>query len=401
MEPQEFVEAGKRFGMYLRRVREGRRLSLDAVEELSAGQAERVTKSHLSRIENGQAVPSFPRLVTLSRIYGVPVTSLAERFEIDLRRQEFSGTIAEMSDVDLYEQAKALALAGRYLEALQLFDAVADRRSAKHDGKQDEKHGAGVPSLHEIRLRRINCWIHLDCFGIAKEECEEILGVSDLAPEHRLVALENLVHCCVGLERYAVALMVLERAESLADSALPEPIPRGQADLAALRGFIHMSTEAYADAVSAYGNALELYIGANRPHEVCRSRINLGAALLEAGDLGAARRACDEGLKEADAGGFERLSALALGNLSVIAFRKNDLAAAESFALRSNKIARALEYLSLVFRNCFYLWRIARERRDEPGIKANERTLRAYVTRVEPGSPEVREFRAYLAGEEA
>ena len=52
----------KRFGLYLRRLRESRKLSLDAVEELAAGYPDRITKSHLSRIENGLAEPTFRRM---------------------------------------------------------------------------------------------------------------------------------------------------------------------------------------------------------------------------------------------------------------------------------------------------------------------------------------------------
>ena len=69
----------RRFGRHLRSIREARKLSLDAVEELASGYPEQVTKSHLSRIENGQAEPSFRRMYTLGRIYGVSVTSLFTR----------------------------------------------------------------------------------------------------------------------------------------------------------------------------------------------------------------------------------------------------------------------------------------------------------------------------------
>ena len=71
----------KQFGMFLRRIREERRLSLAAVEKMSTGLPGRVTKSHLSRLENGHASPSFARIYTLSMIYGIPVSSLANRFE--------------------------------------------------------------------------------------------------------------------------------------------------------------------------------------------------------------------------------------------------------------------------------------------------------------------------------
>ena len=87
-ELQEPAMVSKRFGMYLRRIRAERRLSLAAVEKMSHGLPERVTKSHLSRLENGQATPSFARMYTLSMIYEIPVSSLADRFELCLTKRD-------------------------------------------------------------------------------------------------------------------------------------------------------------------------------------------------------------------------------------------------------------------------------------------------------------------------
>ncbi len=70
----------KRFGTQLRQIREDRGLSLAAVERMSAELPGRVTKSHLSRLENGLATASFAQMYTLSRIYGVSVSSLVNRF---------------------------------------------------------------------------------------------------------------------------------------------------------------------------------------------------------------------------------------------------------------------------------------------------------------------------------
>ena len=78
---QEPAIDNRRFGIYLRRIRVERSLSLAAVEKMSRGWPERVTKSHLSRLENGQASPSFARVYTLSMIYGIPVSFLVDRFE--------------------------------------------------------------------------------------------------------------------------------------------------------------------------------------------------------------------------------------------------------------------------------------------------------------------------------
>ncbi len=75
----------KRLGEYLREIRVERGMSLDAVEEMSLGLHKRVTKSHLSRMENGQAVPSIPCMFALSQIYRVPLSSMTEQFELCLK----------------------------------------------------------------------------------------------------------------------------------------------------------------------------------------------------------------------------------------------------------------------------------------------------------------------------
>ena len=103
-------------------------------------------------------------------------------------------------------------------------------------------------------------------------------------------------------------------------------------------------------------------------------------------------------LQTAEEAGYDRPRAFALSHLALLAYRDGDLETAESHCLRSNRLARPREYVSILFRNCFYLWRIAQSRRDGAGVRANERTLRTYVGRVEDYIPEVEEFRAHLGG---
>ena len=76
---------------------------------------------------------------------------------------------------------------------------------------------------------------------------------------------------------------------------------------------------------------------------------------------------------------------------------EDDLDSAEAFCLRSNGIARPREYVSVVFRNCYYLWRISRARNDTAGIRTNERSLRTYLTRVEDFLPEAQAYRDHLS----
>ena len=114
----------RRFGRYLRCVREDRKLSLDTVEEMTTGYPDRVTKSHLSRIENGSAVPSFGKMFALSQVYGIPIAALAERFEMDLLREispvEKPPTTAEAVQ-RLLEQ---YTLTGDYAGGLSMLAAI-------------------------------------------------------------------------------------------------------------------------------------------------------------------------------------------------------------------------------------------------------------------------------------
>ena len=89
--------------------------------------------------------------------------------------------------------------------------------------------------------------------------------------------------------------------------------------------------------------------------------------------------------------------ATAFSHLCLLAYRQRDFKTAEAHAIRSNTLARPLEHLDLVFRNCFYLWKISEEIGDRAGARVNERTLRAALGRVEAQLPEAAEFREFLA----
>jgi ATP/maltotriose-dependent transcriptional regulator MalT len=135
-----------------------------------------------------------------------------------------------------------------------------------------------------------------------------------------------------------------------------------------------------------------------QPFEVCRAQLNLAQTMILVGESEKAIPYLRSALKNAEESGYERLRSLALSHLAVVHHAKQDLDSAEAYALRSNTIARSREYLTFVFRNCFYLRDIARQRGDEASVSVNERTLRAYMNRVDPDLPELIEFLAELEG---
>lgn len=154
------------------------------------------------------------------------------------------------------------------------------------------------------------------------------------------------------------------------------------------------------DAVASFTRALELFRALVDPFEECKARINLSQALIELGELKRAHNHLNAALKSSEESGYDRLAALALSHLSLVTYRLHEPTQAEAYAFRSNAIARPREYLSIVFRNCFYLKSIAEEQGDGAAVKSNERTLKAYLSRVEPDLPEAIAYRAQLAGGE-
>lgn len=393
MEPQgRAIEHGL-FGQYLRRVREERKLSLDAVEEMSVGFPERITKSHLSRIETGQAVPTFPRMFTLSQIYGVPVSSLAERFEIALIRGMSSAEVTGKSDDELLDEARTLRVSGRYREALQIYEHLLDAV----DGGSGNERGSSE-SFTGLILHRVNCLIRLSRFVTAKDECEDLLNAVGLTHEQRATALQHLATCCYRLGKFMIAGMAIEEAKTAARK-LEDP-RRLMASLSALDGIVRSLTGQRDEAVESYRSAIKEFEALDLHFESCWQRLNLVEALVEVDRIAEARVHLRTVLAQAKRNGYDRQLALALSTQALISYRGGDWDAAQSLCLQSNLIARPREYYAVVFRNCFYLWKIARTRSDAQAVRANERTMRAYLSRVDDSLSEAREYRRHLAGGE-
>ena len=102
-------------------------------------------------------------------------------------------------------------------------------------------------------------------------------------------------------------------------------------------------------------------------------------------------------ISQAEQLGYEKLLALGLGHIAALEFESGDHSDAEAYALRSNAIARPREFTAIVFRNCFYLRKIAQVRGDTSVEEAHKRTLRTYLGRLETAMSEADEFRAELA----
>jgi len=151
-------------------------------------------------------------------------------------------------------------------------------------------------------------------------------------------------------------------------------------------------------AIESYRHAIDAFETLGSSFESSWQRLNLVEALVEVDRIAEARVHLRNVLARAKRNGYDRQFALALSAQALISYRGGDWDAAESQCLQSNSVARPREYYTVVFRNCFYLWKIAHSRSDEQAIRANERTMRAYLSRVDDSLSEAREYRRNMAG---
>jgi transcriptional regulator with XRE-family HTH domain len=384
---------GDAFGAYLRRLREKRRLTLAAAESLSTALDTTVTSSYLSRLETGLTVPNLKKLSAISRIYDIPLTTLVEKYDVEqrLRSRRVAGLPRPFAELEALLRRKLGS--GSYIEALEI--AVEAQQLYDEDTEL-----AGEYTIHGLRyLKLVECqaMVHLELYESAKFESERILELPDLLTQHRLAAWEFFIACCTKMRRYQLALAGLDQAEREAEA--PDAPPRMRPDFAMLRGNLYVITRRYRRAVASYLAALKRYKELGNRLESCRTRIHLGGALTELGKLSSAARFLTRGLEVAERSGYEQLRAIALCNLTALAFKKGDLLRAESCAHRSNEISQRLGFHAPRFKNHYYLMRASLAAGDPRAAEAYRRILLKLTEHRLPPSPELDRFREELASD--
>ena len=346
---------------------------------------ERVTKSHLSRIENGLALPTFPRLHALGRIYGVPIAAMAERYEVEARKAAIPD-FGTRTEEEIMTEGRRLRTQGLYQDAMILYLSLVERDEGETD-----------TDPVELRLHVVNCLVHLGRYEPAKLECEQLLGAQGVTSRQRLITLHFFAFCCWRLGRLTVAMMGLEQAAREAGAL--DPGDRLLADLASTRGQVLTAFEKLDEARMSLEEACRRYEALPDPFEACRARVVLGEVLIDGGGFDEARSILEAALTVAEEGGFPRQQAMALSHLALLEYRQERAEASERHAIRSNGIARPREYHNIVFRNCYLLWRIAQQRDDAAAVRANERSLRALLGKIDEEMPEVDAFRKSVGRE--
>lgn len=383
---------GRTFGRYLRSVRTSRNLSLDTVEEMTHSYPEPVTKSHLSRIENGRAAPSFARMYALSQIYGVPISALAERFEIDLHRGMHDSVKKAGSPDALMKEVVALYESGDMIRGLVLCTSALDEIQLP---KVQEP--AKTELIIKLRFHRIAFLSRLERYETAKIESEQLLAeIGEDADEiWKFKILRCFVECCYRLGRYTIAKMGLDTLSRQADKV---PLSL-KAHFVNLRASVSHKTGDLKSASMDYLDASRMFEELTDHHGSCTAMLNLAQTYMDMGKRNEPIKLLRRTISTCERYGFQRLHALALSHLCVVCYESDEPDSAEAHAMRSNAIARPREFFSIVFRNCYYLRAIALTRGDNRSVRSHERSLKALLNRADQEMSVLQAFRREIEGE--
>jgi len=379
------------FGVYLRRLRSDRRLSLEAAERIAKRCDEPVSSSYLSRLESGKTSPKLTKLATLARVYDVPLHALVERFEWSRRANgEDAEALAESLDAFL-DRCAARQLAGEHVELLA---SVTRARALAPVWAEPEA------ARLEIALYETNALVQLGFFELAKLEAERRLAPVPENPGHERRFWALYVSCCHRLGRFALAEAGLRAYRTALDrealSTDSHVLRRARADGHVLRGNLYMERGDARGAVEHFLSAANEYAEAGASLGEARARASVGSAWVELRKFGAASDALLRARSLAVEGGFTKVQLVAALRMAALEHARGHHAACERWALEAKDLAQRIEHRAMRFAATWYLYAATRARGEAAVSTVYERSLRQWLPFADDRQPEVEAFRASL-----
>jgi tetratricopeptide (TPR) repeat protein len=369
--------AGQRLGEFLKVCREERRLSLRQVERLSEAFSERIANSYLANCERGRFIPSVQKLLTLSRVFGIPLQSFVDR--IDLEQHG-----ALKPELDSFEACRDLGIEeaqrGNLGRAFACFERSLEVL---------ERQGG------DVRLRltaEIDIAIVLKRMGkhsAARDALEHVLRRREMPPALRVRALDILAGVQRERGNLTLALVFASEADRLARLHDERQLRPHTCNTLAN---IYYDLGDDASAAPWYERALRRFRRAGETIGLIVATSNYGNCLLRLGRRGEGLARLNEALELARREDTKRLTADVLGYLARAHYQASDFTAARRLALDSIQIARRGDYFDTLFANHFYLWRMARAEGKEKDEGIYFKSLNYFRTKLESTLPELEEF---------
>ena len=266
--------------------RERRGLSLDDVGALSRTFADPVTKSYLSRVENGRINLALSKMIPLSRIYEIPPEVLLERLELDMELDKVGGP--DTASLDYSE----LTLRGKTaIDRGYVWDAYAYFRDAVQVAASSAIFGRLRDHVEQFLCALMNL------SGAARKLGRAQFALHELKHIHASRGLSGRL-CPLPMERLATAYLAMNdtnNARECADAAIAEAEKEQQTEYL---GYLYSSRARIAVEGSDIGGALHLFQKAfeafretGRESECALTLYNLARTYFSLGRSKSARRA--------------------------------------------------------------------------------------------------------------
>jgi len=358
------VAGSDRFGTFLRGLRRARRLTLEDVERATLSEPEPVTRSLLSRLENGKARISTLKLMALARLYRVRVALLAERLELEHQLAQIDGVGRGAPATDeLKSRVLEAGRAGRLHEALRLVEAT---------------HPAGSVAAREARLELARL------LADDGQSHSALRMLQDVATEP--LSARQRARACYFLSRTAldVGRTLLARGAFSALSALPRPWPEDvEAGAAMIEAELLESDGELERALDAWLSALDAARSVVHRSFEGTCLVRLASVERRRGSTRKALSWCRKALAFGGDRDDERLLVRAFTECGRIhrTRGRNDLA--RQAWQEARRLARGLELHDELLAIYTELWRLARTERDKVATRACLRSLRHLVRFVD------------------
>lgn len=380
--------SGKAFGRYMRTLRERRGLSLDDVRSLSQTFPETITKSYLSRCENGYHKLALAKLIPLSRIYEVPADAVLERMELDLELDRLGGSdTAAKGFAELADAMRQLTEHGRRWEA------YACARDALACAAGDPVQSRYRDKREQVALATLNVSTMASSLGRNRYALHEALCV--LGDE--ALTSTNRARTCDRVAVIYRRLALLDIAEQYSQQAIREAEAGhdfvGLAYMYSTRAHVALSRSDPHSAIVLFHKSHSLHRDLGNVESAAAALVSVSECHLDLRRMRAARRSCESALQLLQSEPRSLTRATALAVMGKIVEAEGHVDQAVGFWQEAIEVAKEYRDRVLKFKIDLMLFRRALSLGDGSSARAIQRRLR----RVSPWIPaelkELTEFR--------
>jgi transcriptional regulator with XRE-family HTH domain len=381
-----------RLGSQLKKIREERKLTLGAVETLSAGLGATIPKTYLFRVERGKTFPTLPRLRTLAQVYQVKLARLVETLETAVEEQELAkelgGDLSAATFEELRERGIEAKKRGDLGRAVLLFKTAWERAQSESPSSERDLDIAKARLDLSIAYRSAG---HLQ---LAREEAEVTLQLAPIDSELLDCARLQLATIYWRLNLTALAHDLLEVMLTRRTKLAPEL----QADAVHIMGNLLLKAHPR-KAAEHYRSALLIQRKLKNHWEACILLHNLGLAESHSGRYEYALKRFNEAMAVATREHFSFWICKIRGAIGKNLYKSGNTEAARSALLEASQLARRGDYFKELFVDHYYLRRLALDSGDLTAAKVSEASLKYFATRLEEEIEELVAFKREQEGQ--